>query len=392
LGLIVPVAVPSFPGRRLQGIGAPEWETRLRLAGPQFPSAHAIPGFEGRQAEGLFHEPPEFFSLLDGQRKVQQVCVSSPRIPMKTHTAKMNMAIFLTVVLVLSLCAGASPGAVRPEQPVKLFPLEDVRLRESLFSEAVKVNRQYLLAHDPDRLLAPFRREAGLKPKAQPYGNWESGGLDGHTAGHYLSALSLMMASGADPNGGFRRRLAYMIDELADIQKANGNGYLGGVPGSKDFWRRIAEGNVELMRNKWVPWYNLHKMYAGLRDAYLHGGNEASRDLLVRFGDWCEKVTSGLTDAQMQRMIDTEYGGMNEVRADIYAISGDRKYIELAQRFNHRAVFEPLENRQDRLTGLHANTPIPVLQAMATPTADCLSGSPVPRRHRSGRARRLCLH
>ena len=285
-------------------------------------------------------------------------------IPMKAYISKMNIAVFLTVTMALSVSAGVSKVAVTPEQPVKLFPLRDIRLIESPFSEAVKANRQYLLAHDPDRLLAPFRREAGLEPKARPYGNWESGGLDGHTAGHYLSAVSLMMTSGADPDGEFHRRLDYMIDELTQIQKANGNGYLGGIPGSRDYWRRVAEGHVELMRSKWAPWYNLHKMYAGLRDAYLHGGNEKARGLLVRYGDWCEKVTSGLTDAQMQRMLGTEYGGMNEVLADIYAITGNKKYIELAKRFNHRAVFEPLENHQDRLTGLHANTQIPKITGM----------------------------
>jgi DUF1680 family protein len=285
-------------------------------------------------------------------------------IPMKACTSKMNIAVFLTVTMALSVLTAFSKVAVTPEQPVKLFPLRDIRLLESPFSEAVKANRQYLLAHDPDRLLAPFRREAGLEPKARPYGNWESGGLDGHTAGHYLSALSLMIASGADPDGEFHRRLDYMIDELTQIQKANGNGYLGGIPGSRDYWRRITEGHVELIRRKWAPWYNLHKMYAGLRDAFLHGGNEKARDLLVRYGDWCEKVTSGLTDAQMQRMLGTEYGGMNEVLADIYAITGNKKYIELAKRFNHRAVFEPLENHQDRLTGLHANTQIPKITGM----------------------------
>ena len=168
-----------------------------------------------------------------------------------------------------------------------------------------------------------------------------------------------MIASGADPDGEFRRRLDYMIDELAQIQKANGNGYLGGIPGSKDYWKQIGDGNVELIWRKWAPWYNLHKMFAGLRDAYIHGGNKTARDLLVRFGDWCDNLTSGLTDGQMQQMLSNEYGGMNEVLADIYAITGNKKYIELAKRFNHRAVFEPLENRQDRLTGLHANTQIP---------------------------------
>ena len=285
-------------------------------------------------------------------------------IPVKTYTSKMNAAVFLTVMMVANLFAAASRVAVTPEQPVQFVPLRSVRLLESPFSEAVKANRQYLLVHDLDRLLAPFRREAGLEPKAPPYGNWENIGLDGLTAGHYLSAISVMMASGADPDGEFRRRLDTMIDELEEIQKANGNGYLGGIPGSRDFWSRVAEGRVELMRRKWVPWYNLHKMFAGLRDAYLLGGSEKARDLLVRYGDWCEQVTSGLSDAQAQRMIGTEYGGMNEVLADIYAITGNQKYIELAKRFNHRALFEPLENRQDRLTGLHANTQVPKITGM----------------------------
>ncbi len=303
-------------------------------------------------------------------------------------------AAFITLTVVAGQCIGANPGgnpifravftadpaakvvgatvyvyaghdsAEAPQEPVRLFPLKDVRLLESPFSQAVKTNRQYLLAHDPDRLLAPFRREAGMQPKARPYGNWESGGLDGHTAGHYLSAISLMIDSGNDPDGEFRRRLDYMIDELTQIQNANGNGYLGGIPGSRDYWSRVAEGRVELMRSKWAPWYNLHKMYAGLRDAYLHAGHEKALDLLIRYGDWCQALTSGLSDEQMQRMLATEYGGMNEVLADIYAITGNRKYIELAKRFNHRAVFEPLENHQDRLTGLHANTQIPKIIGM----------------------------
>ncbi len=260
--------------------------------------------------------------------------------------------------------AGVSGNAESPKQSVQLFPLKDVRLLESPFSEAVKANCQYLLAHDPDRLLAPFRREAGLEPKAKPYGNWESMGLEGHSAGHYLSAISLMIASGADPDGQFRRRLDYMINELAQVQKANGNGYIGGVQGSKEFWKSIADGHVELIGKRWAPWYNLHKMFAGLRDAWLDEGSEKARDLLIGFGDWCEKTTAGLTDEQMQQMLGTEYGGMNEVLADIYAITGNKKYMDLAKRFNQRSLFEPLENRQDRLTGMHANTQIPKIVGM----------------------------
>ena len=283
---------------------------------------------------------------------------------LRAHCPAVRAAAFLSIALVLPVSAAAPEVAIKPEQPAELFSPRDVRLTEGPFAEAVQANRSYLLAHDPDRLLAPYRREAGLEPKARPYGNWESSGLDGHSAGHYVSALSLMMAAGADPDGEFRRRLEYMLDELEAIQSANGTGYLGGIAGSTEYWNGVAAGRVELMRSKWAPWYNLHKMFAGLRDAYLHGGYEKARVLLIRYGDWCEHVTSGLTDAQMQQMLDTEYGGMNEVLADIHAITGDEKYLELAKRFNHRAVFEPLENQLDRLTGLHANTQIPKIVGM----------------------------
>jgi DUF1680 family protein len=256
---------------------------------------------------------------------------------------------------------GANPAAfVAPATLAKPFPLGSVRLLDSPFTEAVASNRQYLLALDVDRLLAPFLREAGLTPRKPPYGNWESGGLDGHTAGHYLSALAFMIASGNDTaDGELKRRLGHMLDELERCQQASGDGYIGGVPGSKEFWAQIAKGDVAQVWKKWVPWYNLHKTYAGLRDAHVVAGEAKARELLVRFGDWCVTLTSGLSDAQMQQMIGSEYGGMNESLADIYAITGDEKYLREARRFNHRELLDPLLKREDRLTGKHANTQIP---------------------------------
>ena len=278
---------------------------------------------------------------------------------------KREMVTVFAAMQLLSFASIAAPKvAVVPEQPAALFPLENVRLLEGPFADAAAANRLYLLAHDADRLLAPFRREAGLPPKAKPYGNWESMGLEGHSAGHYLTALSLAIASGDDPDGEFRRRLDYMVGELAEVQKANGNGYIGAVVESREFWKSIADGQVDLIWKRWAPWYNLHKMFAGLRDAYLDGGNKQALELLVRYADWCGWVVSGLSDSQMQQMLGCEYGGMNEVLADVYAITGNKKYIELAQRFNHRSVFQPLENRQDRLTGIHANTQIPKIVGM----------------------------
>src|SRR5512147_1410264 len=238
----------------------------------------------------------------------------------------------------------ASQDALVPEQPAKLFPLSQVRVLGGPFDEAAKANRLYLLAHDPDRLLAPFRREAGLPAKAQPYGNWESSGLDGHTAGHYLSALAHMIASGNDtPQGELRRRLDSMVAELKLCQDTGGDGYVGGVPGSRELWQRVGAGDTTAVNRRWVPWYNLHKTFAGLRDAWLQTGNATARDVLVRFGDWCVALTSRLTDEQMQRMLSQEHGGMNEVLADLYAITGDKKYLTAAERFNHHAILDPLE-------------------------------------------------
>jgi DUF1680 family protein len=265
---------------------------------------------------------------------------------------------FFVLSAIFAVGAG-SPLVVQPSTKSQLFPLSDVRLLPSPFTAAVAANRKYLLDHDPDRLLVPFLREAGLQPKREPYPNWESQGLDGHTAGHYLSALSLMIASGNDPDGELGRRLDDMLAEMARVQQANGDGYIGGIPGSRDFWKVIASGEVGRISNRWAPWYNVHKTFAGLRDAYVDGGRLKARELLVKLGDWCVNLTSQLTDAQMQRMLDNEYGGMNEVLANIFEITGDKKYLETAKRFNHKAVLDPLIRHQDQLTGKHANTQIP---------------------------------
>lgn len=266
------------------------------------------------------------------------------------------------------ICASSvAEGAlvVAPDTVAQLFPLSRVRLLPGPFADAAAANRRYLLAHDPDRLLAPFLREAGLQPATPPYPNWESMGLDGHTAGHYLSALAGMIASGNDPDGELGRRLEHMVVELERVQQANGNGYLGGVPGSRDLWRAIATGDVGRIRTKWVPWYNVHKTFAGLRDVCLLGERPEARDLLLRLGDWCLEVISGLSEAEMQEMLATEHGGMNEAMADLYTLSGDRRYLEAAGRFHHHAVIDPLMAGEDRLTGLHANTQIPKVVGLA---------------------------
>ncbi|WP_229458788.1 glycoside hydrolase family 127 protein [Massilia glaciei] len=258
-------------------------------------------------------------------------------------------------MLTLSLC-GALHAA-----PAQLFPLSDVRLGAGPFLEAQNTDRAYLLALDPDKLLAPFQREAGL-PLAKPsYGNWESSGLDGHMGGHYLSALALMHASTGGPE--LLARLNKFVAALKLCQEKNGNGYLGGIPGGSEVWQAIARGTMRAdnfsVNGKWVPWYNLHKTYAGLRDAYMYAGNEDARAMLIALSDWALKLSAQLSPEQMQAMLRAEHGGMNEVLADVARMTGDDKYMVLARRFSHQAVLDPLARGEDRLTGLHANTQIP---------------------------------
>lgn len=246
-------------------------------------------------------------------------------------------------------------------QALEYFDLDQVRLLDGPFRDAQDRNVDYLLALDPDRLLAPYLREAGLEPKKPTYGNWEGSGLDGHIGGHYVSALALgVAATGRDD---LRERLAYMLSELKRAQDANGDGYLGGVPESDRLWAEIRRGEIEAdlfgLNGGWVPWYNIHKTFAGLRDAWLLTDDPLAKEMLIDWADWAAALVADLSDEQVQAMLRTEHGGPNEVFADVFAITGDERYLELARRFSHRLVLDPLLAGEDRLTGLHANTQIP---------------------------------
>jgi DUF1680 family protein len=286
-------------------------------------------------------------------------------------TARSTVSRSLLLWTLLALDGAALPVPATAPVPVarqaETFPLARVRLLDGPFKHAQELNRTYLLAHDIDRLLAPFRIEAGL-PSPQPkYPNWESMGLSGHTAGHYLTALAQERAATGDAE--CKRRLDAMVAGLAECQAAGGDGYVGGIPRGRTLWNDIAEGRHNFqnfsLNGAWVPWYNEHKLFAGLRDAWLLGGNAQARDVLVRLADWCDTLVAHLTDAQMQAMLGTEHGGMNEALADVYAITGDAKYLRLAQRFSHRAILDPLLRHEDKLTGLHANTQIPKVVGFA---------------------------
>ena len=266
-----------------------------------------------------------------------------------------------TLITSLFLFSFLFTGKAQTQQEVSYFPLQDVKLLESPFLQAQQTDLHYIMAMEPDRLLAPFLREAGLPPKASSYTNWENTGLDGHIGGHYISALSMMYAATRDT--AIYNRLNYMLNELHRAQQAVGTGFIGGTPGSLQLWKEIKAGNIRAggfdLNGKWVPLYNIHKTYAGLRDAYLYAGSDLARQMLVALTDWMIDITAGLTDQQMQDMLRSEHGGLNETFADVAEITGDKKYLELARRFSHKVILDPLVKDEDRLTGMHANTQIP---------------------------------
>lgn len=235
------------------------------------------------------------------------------------------------------------------------FDLQDVTLLESPFRHALDLNTKVLLSYDTDRLLAPYFKAAGLEPKGESFANWD--GLDGHVGGHYVSALAMHWAATGDP--ALKERLDYVVSQLALCAAANNDGYLGGVPNGNVLWPEIKAGNVGRIWDWWVPWYNVHKMYAGLRDAYVYAGSKPALNMFLNFCDWGVDLVSQLTDAQMESMLGNEFGGMNEVFADAYALTGERKYLETARKFTHHNIFDPLAAGRDELDNKHANTQVP---------------------------------
>jgi uncharacterized protein len=243
------------------------------------------------------------------------------------------------------------------------FGLHQVRLLDGPFKEGQDIAVKYLLRLEPDRFLANFRKEAGLPPKAEHYGGWESQGVSGHTGGHYLSACALAHASTGDKR--FLDRVNHITAELAECQKAHGDGYLAAIPGGRRIYQEIAAGDIRSggfdLNGGWVPNYTMHKLFAGLRDAYRLCGNVQALEVSRKLADWFEKTHAGLSEQQMQDIMVAEFGGLNETFADLYSDTGDERYLKLARRFHHKAIIDPLARREEILPGKHANTQIPKL-------------------------------
>jgi uncharacterized protein len=242
------------------------------------------------------------------------------------------------------------------------FSLRDVSLLAgSPFANAQSKDSTYLLLLDPDRLLNRFLRNAGLPEKGEVYGGWESEGLSGHSLGHYLSACAMFYAGTG--NAEFKKRVEYIVDQLAQCQAARKSGYVGAIPNEDSIFGRVAHGDIRSsgfdLNGGWSPWYTVHKVMAGLVDAYLYCDNTLALNVVLGMADWVEATIGNLTEEQRLKMLNCEYGGMNDVLANIYAITGNRKYLDLSLKFHDEFVLGKLAQRIDPMPGKHSNTNVP---------------------------------
>lgn len=265
--------------------------------------------------------------------------------------------------LALALGFATQAACVPPVKPAAKFKAEPfdlsrVRLLDGPFRHASEKDVAYLRSLPPDRLLHNFRVTAGLPSAAEPLGGWEEPDCEvrGHFVGHYLTACAMAYRATGDPV--LKANADAVVAGMAECQARFPSGYLSAFP--ETFFDRL-----ERLEPVWVPWYTLHKVYQGLLDMYVLTGNEQAMTVLKKACAWARQRTDRLTDEHLQKVLHTEHGGINEVFANIYAVTGDRQYLTLAARFNHQAVLGPLARGEDRLTGLHANTQFPKVIGLA---------------------------
>ncbi|MCB0847468.1 MAG: glycoside hydrolase family 127 protein, partial [Bacteroidetes bacterium] len=283
----------------------------------------------------------------------------------RSKISYINSGKLITILFFLFACQSKEstpslPGSAKP------FSLPQVELLDGPFKHATELNIESLLQYDPDRLLARFRQEAGLEAKAESYGGWEGESLAGHSLGHHLSACAFMyQTTGQDT---FKNRAEYIVAELAEIQKANGDGYLGAFTnGKKIFEEEIKNGEIRSqgfdLNGLWSPFYTHHKVLAGLRDAYRLLGIEQALEVEKGFADWIGTIVLDLDHESVQKMLHCEFGGVQETLADLYLDTQDEKYMKIARVFHHETIIDSLAMGKDILPNKHGNTQIPKLIA-----------------------------
>jgi len=243
----------------------------------------------------------------------------------------------------------------RKDVPAKVqpFPMTQVRLLPGIYKDAQEWNRGYMQRLAADRLIHNFRLNAGLPSPAQPFGGWEEpkGELRGHFTGHYLSAAALLYASTGDRE--IKAKGDSMVAELARCQeKLGAGGYLSAFP--TEWFDRL-----EARQPVWAPFYTIHKIMAGMFDMHRLAGNRQALQVLEGMAEWADAWTASKSEEHMQDILNTEYGGMNEVLYNLAAATGEDRWARAGDRFTKKRFFNPLASRRDELRGLHVNTHIP---------------------------------
>lgn len=252
----------------------------------------------------------------------------------------------------------------------------NITLLNSVFSQSEKIGREYLDGVDIDRLLSPIFEAHNMPApnNAKRYGGWErksannwekspeTFSLAGHSLGHFLSALSECYAKSGDEK--LKQKILYIVSQLESVQSNAKSGYIGGC--KENCFTELFDKNLtSWAEGYWVPWYNVHKLFKGLTDAYSATEDQTVLRVLLRFADWACDGLSDFSDEDFEKMLEYEHGGMNEVFANLYRITKNEKYLCFAEKFTHKKLFRFLLKGEDKLDGWHANTQIPKVTGMA---------------------------
>jgi DUF1680 family protein len=258
--------------------------------------------------------------------------------------------------LALSLLA-LGPMAASESPRIEPFPVANVRLLDGPFLEAQQRGLEFLLRLEPERLLHTFRLNAGLSTTASPYGGWEAPTVElrGHSLGHYLTACALMYEATGDAR--LKDRALAIVGELRKVQQTLPS--LGMSPGYLSAFPEELFDRVEARKPVWAPYYTVHKIMAGLLDVHRVTGDPTALEAVRNVAAWVGLRASHLTPERWQQMLETEFGGMQDVLTALHVTTGDPEHLRLARLFDHRAVFDPLARGEDALDGLHANTQVP---------------------------------
>lgn len=251
---------------------------------------------------------------------------------------------------------------------IRSIPLGSVKMTDPYCVNALRKEIDYLLAFDNDRVLAGFRKNAGISTSAEPYGGWERHLIGGHAMGHYFTALaqaSVNPGISESERKQILKKLSDIIDGLAECQSENGFLWAGRVsdPDNPEIQFDLVEqgrGNENIITVAWVPWYTMHKILEGLIAAYSFAGLEKALEIAKKLGDWVYGRTSSWSPETQAVVLNTEYGGMNDIMYELYRATGEEKYAQAAHAFDEEPLFDHiLENGHNCLTGKHANTTIP---------------------------------